>query len=275
LEITEDSEQVAEGKSIFEAIAEAEEQPQPKEASPRWTVGPTLAPVYYNSFGDGSPIAQNFVPNSKSGSLNMSYGLSVAYEITKKLSVRSGLHRVDFGYNTNDVSFTSTLNAGPSSLIRTISYSENSRNLVVHSTAGGNIVESDLIASDVSAPSPERQGQMVQEFGYLEVPMEVQYSLIDKRLGLNIIGGMSSLFLVDNSVSLSSSGSSTEIGEATNMNSVNFSGNFGLGLYYQLNPTLQLNMQPMFKYHLNTFTETAGDFRPYSVGIYSGLSFRF
>ena len=59
------------------------------------------------------------------------------------------------------------------------------------------------------------------------------------------------------------------------MNSLNFSTNLGLGLFYRLNPRLELNLQPMFKYQLNTFSETEGSFRPYSVGVYSGLSFRF
>ena len=133
----------------------------------------------------------------------------------------------------------------------------------------------DGVAIDVTAPSPEREGRMVQQFGYLEVPLELQYALVDRTWGLNLIGGMSSLFLIDNSVSLASEGTSTEIGEASNMNAVNFSTNLGLGVYYRLTPKLQINMQPMVKLHLNTFTETSGSFRPYTVGVYSGLNFRF
>ena len=74
---------------------------------------------------------------------------------------------------------------------------------------------------------------------------------------------------------LDSNGTTTEIGQATNMNDLNFSTNVGLGLFYNLNTALQVRMQPVFKYHLNTFTDTSGSFQPYSVGIYSGLSFRF
>ncbi|WP_088340036.1 outer membrane beta-barrel protein [Robiginitalea sediminis] len=264
-----------EGKSLFEAIEEQEALAEATPSRGKWSIGPSVAPVYFNSFGDGSPISANFVPNSKSGTVNMSYGLDVAYSVNKRLSVRSGVHRVDFGYNTNEVSFTSTLAAAPSSLIRTISYSENSKNLVVHSTAGNSDALPNQNATDVAAPSPERQGRMVQQFGYLEVPLEVAYRLVDKRWGVNLIGGVSSLFLVDNSVSLDSDGAVTQVGEATNMNALNFSTNLGVGLYYDLRPSIQLRMQPMFKYHLNTFTETAGSFQPYSLGLYSGLSFRF
>jgi hypothetical protein len=262
-------------KSIFEAVEEQEALAREAAPESKWTVGPTLAPVYFDSFGNGSPIDQNFVNNSKSGTVNMSYGLQVAYKVSRRISIRSGVHRVDYGYNTEDIGFTSSPGAGPSSLIRSISYSEDSRSLVVHSTAGGAQEPQQPEAVDILAPSPARQGQMVQEFGYLEIPVEMQYTLIDKKWGLHLIGGMSSLFLMNNSVSLESSGTITEIGESNTMNSLNFSTNLGLGVFYRLSQRLELNVQPMFKYQLNTFSQTEGSFRPYSVGVYSGLSFRF
>jgi hypothetical protein len=264
-----------EKKSIFEAIEAQETLAETTDEGGRWMVGPSLAPVYFDSFGNGSPIASNFVNNSKSGSVNMSYGLQVAYKVSRRLSIRSGIHRVDYGYNTEEVGFTSSPIAQPSSLIRTISYSENSKSLVVHSTASGAREPQQPNAVDITAPSPARQGAMVQEFGYLEVPVEMQYTLIDKKWGLNVIGGMSSLFLMDNSVSLESSGTTTEVGESNNMNDLNFSTNLGFGVFYRLNPRLELNLLPMFKYQLNTFSQTEGSFRPYSIGVYSGLSFRF
>jgi hypothetical protein len=116
---------------------------------------------------------------------------------------------------------------------------------------------------------------MVQDFGYLEVPVELQYNLMDRKLGINLIGGVSSLFLTENAVTLVSDNTSTSMGEANNINEVNFSTNFGLGMYYRLTPKMQLNLEPMFKYQLNTFSDTAGNFQPFSVGVYSGLSFRF
>lgn len=263
-------------KSLFDVLEEQETAPAVEVQKARWSMGPSIAPVYYNSFGNGSPIASTFMENSKSGTVNLSYGLSVAYEVSDRLSLRSGIHKVDFGYNTNQVSFTSTVAARPSSLIRTISYSDNSKNVVVHSTLGpASPAQQEGAALDVTAPSPQREGRMLQQFGYLEVPFELQYTLIDRQWGLNLIGGMSSLFLIDNSVSLDSAGTSTEIGEASNMNALNFSTNLGIGVFYSLTPRWQLQLQPMVKMHLNTFNETAGSFRPYTVGVYSGMIFRF
>jgi hypothetical protein len=98
---------------------------------------------------------------------------------------------------------------------------------------------------------------------------------VDKRFGVDLIGGVSSLFLVDNAVLLESNELITEVGEANNINSMNFSANFGMGLNYKFSPKIQINVEPVFKYQLNTFSNVSGNFRPYSIGVYSGFSFRF
>ena len=122
---------------------------------------------------------------------------------------------------------------------------------------------------------PVLDGKMVQQLGYIEVPLEVNYALVDQKFGVDLIGGLSSLFLVDNAVLLESRELVTEMGEANNVNSMNFSANVGMGLNYKFSPKLQFNLEPMFKYQLNTFSKTAGNFHPFSVGVYSGVSFRF
>jgi hypothetical protein len=128
---------------------------------------------------------------------------------------------------------------------------------------------------DVTGKNPTRLGTMGQQMGYLEVPLELNYALLNRKFGVNIIGGVSSLFLTDNSVVLESSGQTTEFGEANNINSVNFSTNLGLGLDYKFTPKLKFNVEPVFKYQLNTFSNTSGNFNPYSLGVYSGFTFKF
>ncbi|MET1258468.1 outer membrane beta-barrel protein [Flagellimonas sp. DF-77] len=263
-------------QSIYDAIEAQEEDAVAEESDPtkRWSVGPSIAPVYFDALGEGSPIHSNFQTNSKSGKINLSYGLTVAYNLTKKLSVRSGIHKVDYGYDTNEVVFSSSLQASTNQLIDNINYSRSSRNLVVQSVSKGEVA-ADAQNPEFSAASASLDGRMVQQLGYIEVPMEFNYAILDKKLGVNLIGGVSSLFLVDNMVSLESGGLVTDIGQANNVNDVNFSTNVGIGINYEFSQNLQLNVEPMFKYQLNTFTETAGDFRPYAIGVYSGVRYRF
>ncbi|MGP1991660.1 outer membrane beta-barrel protein [Zobellia laminariae] len=271
-------EKEAEKKSIFDEI-ETEEEVVNTDKNGRWSAGPNIAPVYYNALGEGSPVNSIFNENSKSGSTNLSYGLTVAYAINKKLSIRSGLNKVDYGYDTNGVAFSSTLQEASTEKIQNIDYSSTAKNIVVTSQSGNfssSPTSDSMFAFEISnATSSQRDGTMAQQFGYLEVPLELDYALIDRKFGLNILGGISSLFLIDNSVTLTSGELTTEIGEANNVNSVNFSTNIGFGVNYKFTPKIRFNVEPVFKYQLNTFSDVSGDFRPFSIGVYSGLNFKF
>lgn len=269
-------------KSIFDEIKKQEEtgiaENEPKK---RWSAGPSVAPVYFDAFGEGSPVHSILVPNSKSGETNLSYGLSVNYEINSRLSIRSGLHKVAYGYDTGDVEFSSSLDGAITDQMDNIDYARTARNLVVRSKAGASAVSvnesttnQSFDASNSNA-SIARNGTMSQQFGYLEVPLELNYALVDRKIGVNLIGGFSSLFLINNSVSLTSGNETTEMGEANNVNDVNFSTNIGLGIDYKITPKIKLNLEPLFKYQLNTFSQVDGTFNPFSVGIYSGLTFTF
>lgn len=268
-------------KSIFDEIAEQENEVTEvaNTNAPKWSVGPRVAPIFFNAFGEGSPVHPIFTANSKSGNNTMSYGLSVAYEVSEKLRLRTGVHKVDFGYDTNDVEFSSSLESSARTQINNINYTARSRNVLVSSnTSSSTISGTNNVqeTNDIQAITTASQnGIMSQQFGYLEVPLELEYSLINSRFGVDIIGGLSSLFLVDNMISLSSQNLTTELGEANNLNNVNFSTNIGIGINYNFSKNIRLNLDPVFKYQLNTFSQSNGTFQPFSVGVYSGFSFRF
>lgn len=266
-------------KDLFEVIKEQEavaELSGEKLDAKKWSLNASVAPVYYNTIGEGSPIHSNFAANDKSGEINMSYGMNLAYSVNKRLKIRTGVHRVDLGYSTDDIVFSSSLSASTNEMIENIDYGANAVNLVVSSSA---TVNGDLSAidgfSDIVAQSPNQSGQMRQQLRYLEFPLEMQYRFIDKKFSLDVIGGVSSLVLIDNEVSLSAEGRVTTMGEANNVNPLNFSTNLGLGLGYQLGDQWSLSVEPLFKYQLNTFEGEAGNFQPYSFGVYSGVNFRF
>ncbi|HMQ43050.1 MAG TPA: hypothetical protein PKC63_01715, partial [Mariniflexile sp.] len=115
-----------------------------------------------------------------------------------------------------------------------------------------------------------------QALGYIEVPLELQYALVNKKLGINLIGGFSSFFLSDNKIySEAEGGGKTFLGEANNINNVSYSANFGVGFNYQVSKKIDLNVEPMFKYQINTFSNTSGDFSPYFIGVYTGFAIKF
>jgi len=270
-------------KSIFEEIPE-EETEEIAENNSKWSAGPNLAPVYTNGIGNDSPIDPVFSANSKSGGINYSYGVSVAYQVNKKLSIRSGINKVDYGYDTNDVIFSSSSQAASNRKLGAINFSKEAENIVVTSNVVGSNSNLEAInnalsldnsfSANISSTSAIQNGFLTQQIGYLEVPVELNYALIDKKFGVNLIGGVSSLFLIDNNINISRGDLTAEVGEANNINTLNFSTNVGLGVHYKITPKIQFNVEPIFKYQLNTFS-TNTSFRPYSVGVYSGLNYKF
>lgn len=261
-------------RSIFEALEE-EDSEMADTKGKKWSVGPSVAPVYFDALGSGSSIDAQFSGNNKSGEVTMSYGLNIGYKLTGKWEIRTGVHRVDFSHRTEDIAFGSSFNTSGGGGLANIDYVPTSTNLVVQSQVARANPDELALANDVAAQNPSRDGRMIQEIGYMEIPLEVSYQLMDRKLGLRLIGGMSSLFLLDNNVTLESQGNTMQVGEANNINSLNFSTNLGLGLSYRATEKVQLNVEPVVKYQLNTFSNVSGNFRPYTLGIYSGLIYKF
>lgn len=261
--------------AIEEAIAQAEDIEKEKDdkddtPSKRWSVAPNVAPVYFNTLGEGSPIDDQFISNTKEGDINVSYGIRGSYAINDKLKIRAGVNRVDLGYSTRNVIEFSRPTAS-------ISSSSQLENVKLHDNSSAFISANSITLS--TAPDIlfiKEQGSIDQQLGFIEVPIELEYSLIEKKFGLNLIGGFSTLFLNNNEIySVQNNGVRTLLGEATNINNMSYSANFGVGFNYSLSKQLRFNLEPMFKYQINTFDDTSGDFQPFFIGVYTGLSFKF
>lgn len=241
-----------------------------KEKRNKWGVSTNVAPVYFNSSTNGSPIDTQFSENSKSYVSTLSYGAGINYDISRKLSLRTGINALALEYNTNDVSFTTSyLNTVKSET--SLSRNANGQNIAFVNQNVAKSITADLDAVDVQ----QNIGALNQSTSYIEIPLELGYKIIDNKFGVEIIGGMSSLFLNNNSISLLSNGMEMEIGRASNLNKVHFSSNLGVGFKYTLLKSFEANFNPMFKYQLNTYSNNSGNFKPYFIGLYSGLSFKF
>ncbi len=244
-----------------------------KEDLNRWSVAPNAAPVFFNSLGKGSSIDPQFNNNSKSSETNMSYGISASYAINNKISVRSGINKVNLGYNTNDVVLVQSLNGRSS-----ISVLKNVRPEINNTASDVSVLSTQNFANKSSQSFATTTGinaSINQSLSFIEIPLEIKYLLSDKKLGVNVIGGFSSFFLSDNELSSDFEGNKTHIGEASNINKTSYSANFGFGLDYKVSKKINLNLEPMFKYQINTFNDTSGDFKPYFIGVYTGFGIKF
>ena len=103
----------------------------------------------------------------------------------------------------------------------------------------------------------------------------MSYTVLDQKIGISLIGGVSTLFLQENKIALISSETNLKLGEANNLNAVHFSSNLGVGFKYKFVKSFQLNFEPMVKYQLNTFSNTSGNNKELLIGLYSGISYHF
>jgi hypothetical protein len=235
----------------------------------KWNIKPQVAPVFYNSFSNGSPIDAQFTSNAKTYDNDLSVGLGVNYAVTNRITIRSGVNTVNLNYATQGVEFYASMDGQTNN----IAARSSNANIVVQDQTRGNTLE--VFFAD-KLPVETFNGAMVQRTGYIEVPVEMSYALLNKKFGIDIIGGVSTLFLNQNNVSVVSvQGYTTSVGEAQNLNNIHFSTNVGLGFKYRFFKSFEANFEPMFKYQVNTFSRDAGNFKPYFIGLYSGISFSF
>lgn len=251
-------------KKDFLAVVNGEEEENEEEKINKlWTVSPTVAVLNSNSFSKSSPIDAS-LSNSTKGSTSYSYGVQIAYQLSKKWSIQSGVHLQEMEYSNTNVAVNPANSSSASVAFSSgESYELNDTSQINFST------------NSVSISSGSLDGKLNQSYGYIEVPVEVKYSVLEgKKLKTQLVMGFSSLFLNKNDVNLKTTDFSTS-GEANNLNSVNFSGNLGVDFSYKFSKKWSLNINPMLKTQLNTFKNDSNGFQPYFIGVYTGLNYQF
>ena len=258
--------------AMEELLIEKEKKTSKEPKLNRWQLSSNVAPIYFSSASNGSPLDSELKNNSKTYKTNFSYGLGVNYAVNKKIKVRSGINAVSLNYDTNDVLISQNANAKSLDHVKPNAVGAfiqvESKNSVT--TTGGTME----IASSGNALK-KFNSTVNQQIGYLEIPLELSYKLVDKKFGVDVIGGVSTLLLNQNEVSVISSGVEMNIGEANNLNDIHFSTNVGLGFKYGFFKNFEARVEPVFKYQINTFIKDSGDFKPYFFGLYSGVTFTF
>lgn len=226
----------------------------------KFTVATIFAPIYFNSFGDGSGADAQFNSNQTSGNTSYAYGVKLAYKLNNKFSLQSGINMINLGQTTNNVYIT------PGVAVVSFSNISNLPNIAKGSA--------DLSKQGTDLAN-QNSASLNQVFGYVEIPVEIKYNLTEGKIGINIVGGFSTLLLNKDEVFVETNSISQSLGTSNNLRPINFSGNFGVDVDYSLYKNLYINVSPMLKVQTNTFSKTSGDIQSYYLGIYTGLNYKF
>ena len=235
-----------------------------KSIQKQWSVAPVFAVLNSNSFSNTSPI-DNDLSNSTEGENSFSYGVQVAYKINSKWTVQSGIHLQEMNYTNSNLA---VVNVGSNSSSSAVVFN-NEDTFSFQRSASLNPTTSSLI-NTVSS-----NGRLSQNYGYIEIPIEVKYNFSNNnKIETQVVAGFSSLFLNKNVVNLNTDDFSKS-GKASNLNNYNISGNLGFDVNYHLDKNWSLNLNPMIKAQLNTFSSDSNGFLPFNFGVYTGINYSF
>ena len=119
-------------------------------------------------------------------------------------------------------------------------------------------------------------GEFSQVFQFVEVPLYLRYSVLDKRFGIEIMGGLNAGMVVGNAAYINNEYGKQNIGSTEDISTMNLSGTVGVGMNYALGKQFSLALEPRLNYYLNSINSNPDvDFRPYRVGIFTGVYYEF
>jgi len=256
----------------------------------KWGVGTQVSPIYsYRNLEatGGSGLSTSYYNEVEAGVVSYAGGVNVYYAPLKRLSIQSGLYYSNMGMKVGNAYYTSVDNKNfyfdeTSAIQVSINNStgtiETQQGLDVTYAAntvpqaGLELTSQYVRVNNVDAP----EGEILQEFQYLELPMILRYRVIDRRLGFHFLGGLSSNFLVGNSAYYQDDGNKEPIGATGNLRPVNYSSVLGLGVDYSISKRFHVNLEPTFRYYLNSInTGSTIKSHPYTIGFYTGLMYTF
>jgi hypothetical protein len=276
---------------ISNMVAEANDDYSPLKDKNRWSLGGDFSPVYSYK-RSGGQIAEEmdaFTNNTKMSNTNeqaltsISMGVNAGYEIAPRLSVESGIYFSRYGHQNQDLWIEQDF----SSKQPQPEYSINTSAGEIHMAGMPQEIENQTISTTVDeyrgierryGATLEGQAQInvTQQFEYIEIPVVLKYKLNKGKIGINILGGMSSGILIGNYSLMNGEDGNILIGETENIDDMIYNGLAGLGVNYSITKNLDINMEPMVRYSFNSISsDPTVVYKPYSIGWYTGIKYKF
>ncbi len=258
-----------------------------------WKFGLNVSPGYSSySASHGSAYASNMTWEADDGNANLSGGISVQYKTGKRISIESGVYYAQNGQKTgsspqpfgNRAEMDYTFAPADKNYFNTaVTLSEN--RMAMNSTAGiiefegvpkGAEIAANLETSGRYSNSLLTSGELAQVFDFVEIPLYLRYLLIDRKMDVELVGGVNAGLVVGNNAYIDNEFGVQNIGKTRDISPVNISGTVGVGLIYALGKNLSVAVEPRVNYYLNSINQNPEvDFRPYRIGVYTGLYYEF
>ncbi|MDA3821557.1 MAG: outer membrane beta-barrel protein [Bacteroidales bacterium] len=269
---------------------EIETEHEKENTNGKWQIGAAVSPqISYRDVASPDMMQNTAANNSESAKMTYAGGVQVRFKQSDRLTFEAGIYYNKMGVNIGEYSNfkswrSSSLDltdAAPSNVVSlsnsmgTIKSGTNSSFVNNYSQLGA-VEEYDLLSPEELKLQNSIVNSFTQSFEYLEIPFNLRYKIVDKAFKVQLIGGLSTNFLVNNSITAITDEERINIGEVQDIRSVNYSGNAGLGFVYEFMNNLSLSVEPRFRYYLNSINASyLPATRPYTFGLYTGLNYTF
>lgn len=260
-----------------------------KRKKPHWLVGAQVSPAYsVNRSSHASDYANDMLNSSSNTPVELGGGLSVEYKTGKRWSLQSGVFYAGLGQSSGNSSVSNRqldafaesgaefFNAPANIMASTMTVNSKAGVIELDGVPAGMELATNMEDKTLASAVVGSDARFVQNFQYLEIPLYLRYSLIDARFDVELMGGVSSNVLIGNDTYLENSTGKSLVGKTQGMQDISYSGTFGLGLKYGVSNRIFLNLEPRVKYYLNSLnTNSSVTYKPYTIGVYTGISYQF
>lgn len=273
------------GIDVFEEFGE-----KGKADRKKWGIGGQVSPVYsYRNLSttENTQYAAGNLNDIENGIVSYAGGLNLNFYPSRRFGLQSGIYYSRLGMSVGSEYLASAQDASYQVFPPPKESQGNSTGMIDIGDQPSDRKDEFIYTNSPDtwdnepttevADEPEiQQGKILQHFEYLEVPLILKYRIVDRRLGLNLLGGLSTNFLVGSDVYLQEGQDREYIGTTEELNPVSYSSVLGLGLQYSLSRHVSLSMEPTFRYYLNSVNPAPGlGSHPYSLGFFTGVSYLF
>jgi len=244
----------------------------------RWSIGGRVSPVYSYRSLDGEYFANpdetvdaSFFDQNEEGITTVAGGISLDYQFNKRLSLGSGMFISRIGQQNNNV-----LAYNDPEFSNMYKLASSSGSVSVNPVKFENAIQKPVAITKDSVPGDYLiTGSFVQNLDYLEIPFVLKYQVIESKISLQLMGGLSPGILVNNRSYFQLDGEKLQTGTTEDINPFIYNSIVGLGLSYSLSEKLTFNMEPSFKYALTPANSSTGiNYHPYSFSWFTGISYR-
>lgn len=244
-------------KSSIPVLAFCEETPD--ESKVLFNLAGQLAPIY--SVGSSGTTNNAFFTqtggevnhNHESGTFALAGGLDLGME-RKRWAFSSGVHLSRLGIGIQDVVVSKIVfPSNQSTSLAATSYGNvllnQSRSPI--SVDDVNDLNSASSSDFLSVTYEETDASLHTYFDFVEIPFSVSYKLIQKRVELSLVSGISLSVLYNNKVELDYQNNLTSLGPMSNLNTLSYTSLVGMRLTYPISSSLKFHLQPLYRHSLS------------------------